>query len=101
MIPNLTKQQATKLIREIALDSRNVIITTHAKVRMVERKISRQMVFECLRHGRIDRQPEPNVMKGSLECLMEHHVAGETIGVVAAIPEDNPGIIVVTVMHVK
>lgn len=101
MFPNLTKQQATKLIREIAMDSRNVIITTHAKVRMVERKISRQMVFECLRHGRIDRQPEPNVMKGSLECLMEHHVSGETIGVLIAIPEDNPGIIVVTVMHIK
>jgi len=101
MIPSLTKQQATARIREIAQDSRNVIITTHAKTRMGERKISRQMVFECLRHGRIERQPEPNIMKGSLECLMEHHVAGETIGVVAAIPEDNPGIIVVTVMHVK
>ncbi len=101
MISSLTTQQATRLIREIALDSRNVIITTHAKVRMVERKISRQMVFECLRHGRIERQPEPNVMKGSLECLMEHHVSGETIGVVAAIPGDNPGIIIVTVMHVK
>lgn len=101
MIPELNKQQATARIREIAQSSRNVFITIHAKIRMAERKISRKMVFECLLHGRIERQPEPNTMKGSLECLMEHHAAGETIGVVVAIPEDNPGIIVVTVMHVK
>jgi hypothetical protein len=36
--------------------------------------------------------------KGTLECRMERYVAGRECGVVVALDDDNPHLLVVTVM---
>ena len=98
MIYRWTRQQITSYIRKTARDSKRIVFTDHANQRMKERKISTAMILDCLCHGQIKRQPESNLHHGTLECRMEYHTAGETIGVVVAISKDNPNLIVVTAM---
>lgn len=50
------------------------------------------------RHGRMLRPAEPNIKTGSLECRLERYVAGREIGVVVAIDDVNPNLIVITAM---
>lgn len=89
--------QLSKHIRTLAENSSSVFITHHAKVRMKERKVTSQEVYECLRLGQIIRVPEENQDKGSLECLMERYVSGRQLGVIAALCDEDPDAIVVTV----
>lgn len=55
-------------------------------------------VLETLRAGRIKRPPEPNAMKGSVECKMVYFSAGHRVAVIVAV-SDDPGLIVVTAMY--
>lgn len=93
--------QLERLIRATAKDTQAVIITVHAGVRMKQRKVGAQEIYECLQNGNIRQQPEPNHVKGSLECRMERYVAGRNIAVVAAICDEDPDVIVVTVFAVN
>ncbi|MEW6100413.1 MAG: DUF4258 domain-containing protein [Pseudomonadota bacterium] len=96
-----TAVQLQQLIRQLAQDTAHVIVTDHAKARMAERKVTLPEVYECLRRGCIRRTPEPNVAKGSVECRMERYVAGRNLAAVAAVSDDYPGVIVVTVMEIE
>ena len=96
-----SKAQLAKHIRTVAKNTGSVIITTHVSARMKQRKVSSQEVYECLQNGTIGREPEPNEDKGSLECLMERYVAGRQLGVIAAICDEDPDIVVVTVFKVN
>lgn len=93
--------QLEKLIRNTAKDTKAVVITIHAGVRMRQRKVSSQEVYECLQNGTMRQQPEPNHAKGSLECRMERYVAGRNVAVVAAVCDEDPDVIVVTVFTVN
>ena len=75
------------------------MFTVHALTRMKQRQVTRLMVLEVLRLGKLRRTPEPNAAKGTLECRMEYFLAGRDIAVVAAVAPDNPEVIVVTVME--
>lgn len=92
--------QLQKHIRIISADSARVFISAHAKAKMRARRISINEVYECLRNGVIRRTPEPNPSKGSLECRMERYVAGCECAVVVALDDDDPDVLVVTVMHI-
>lgn len=99
---NRSKLQLEKLIRQIAKeDTSRIVFTLHAEKRMRERKILKAMALDCLRNGRIDRTPEPNTMCGTIECRMEHYTAGASIGLIVAISEHDPNLIVVTAMNIK
>ena len=89
-------EQLAKLIRDTSKASSSVIFTTHAGAQMKSRKITSLEVYECLRSGTIRRKPEPNEEKGSLECRMERYISGRNLGVVAAISDEDPSVIVVT-----
>lgn len=92
--------QLQKHIRALSANTSRVFITAHAKSRMRSRRISINEVYECLRNGVIKRAPEPNPSKGSLECRMERYVAGCECAVVVALDDDNPDVLVVTVMSI-
>lgn len=94
----MNKQDALSFIRQAAASDK-VFITRHAEQRMMERNISRKMVYDALHLGRMSREPEPNIAKGSTECKLDHYCAGESYSVIAAIHEDNPNLIVVTVLE--
>lgn len=89
--------QIQRHIRSTATESGRVVLVAHARQRMRLRKVTFSEVLEVLRKGTIRRQPEPNVMKGSLECRMEYYVAGRDCAVVVALSDDHPDLLVVTV----
>lgn len=97
-----SKTQLEKLIRQIATeDTSRIVFTLHTERRLRERKISKSMALDCLRNGRIKRAPEPNAMYGTIECRMEHFTAGVNIGLIVAVSEHDPNLIVVTAMNIK
>jgi hypothetical protein len=100
---NRTKWSAPQLQAHIRKESKasiNVVFSGHAKSQMRKRSITTDMVMATLQKGSIKRTPEPNIMKGSLECRMEYFVAGFDIGVVVGIYDESPSLILVTAMHV-
>lgn len=99
-IGRLSFSQIEQLIRATARDAECVVFTHHARVRMRQRQIRRDMVVEVLRVGRLARQPEPNVRFSTLECRMERYLAGRQVGVIVALSDDDPSMVVVTVIDI-
>lgn len=97
-VDRLSLPQLQRLIHEIAKDSGQVVFTHHARIRMRQRQISGGLVLDVLRHGRLSRLPEPNATYGSLECRIERYSAGRQIAVIVALCDDNPGVLVITVI---
>jgi hypothetical protein len=65
---------------------------------MLQRSVSDWEVFECLRSGVIQRPPALDKKTGSLRCRMEHFGAGRNLAVIVALDDEDPHVIVVTVM---
>ncbi len=91
-------QQLQKHIRTLARDTDLVVLTIHARKQMKLRKVLRSEVSDCLRCGSIHLTPEPNPSKGNLEARMEYYVAGRTVKTVVALCDENPSLLVVTVI---
>jgi hypothetical protein len=96
----LSMQQLEAYIRAESLNSQNVSFTVHIEQQMRKRHISRLSVLSTLREGRIKRTPEPNTTLGTLECRMEHYCTGHNVGVVVAISDDEPDLVLVTAMYI-
>lgn len=88
-----------KRLRQSAADTANVVIVTHAKVRMVQRKITRSQVIDCLRKGTIS-EPAHLTQHGDWKATVSHRAAGDNVSVAVALKakEDGDYCIVVTVM---
>jgi hypothetical protein len=93
--------QLQRHIRQVAKDSERVVFLNHVMERMVQRKISDTEVRECLQRGVLHGTPEPNAAKGNLECDMRNFCAGRNIRVIVAVSNDDPDLILVTVMTIK
>jgi hypothetical protein len=96
----LSRSQLQDLIREESKLSQNVVFTQHMRQRMRERAITNDMVMDTLHKGRITRTPEPNSMYGTLECRMEHYVAGIGVGIIVAVSDEDPTLILVTAIDI-
>lgn len=92
--------QNQKYIRALAVDTRNIFISQHAKAQMKSRQIGINEVYDVLRHGAIVRPPVANAKKGNLECRMERYVGGRECAVVVAFDDEDPALIVVTAMEI-
>lgn len=99
MLDKLSKPQLQALIRTVSRDSSRVAFTIHVLLRMKERRITRDMALEVLQKGLLIREPEPNLAKGSIECRMEKFTTGRDIGIVVALIDDDPDILVITAME--
>jgi hypothetical protein len=93
-----SRAQQEAYVHQQAQDTRNIVFTNHVRKRMRERQITTPFVVEALRQGRMKRPAEPNIKTGNLECRLDRYVAGREIGVLVAIDDDNPNLIVVTAM---
>lgn len=98
-VHKLSKAQVQRLIRSVAVDGARVFYTAHARTRMRQRHVTQEIVLEVLRQGRLVGVPEPNADRGSLECRMERYCTGRQIGVIVAISDDDPDLIIVTVIE--
>lgn len=95
----LSRSQLEALIRIESLDSSKLFFTHHVHAQMRARNITNACVLSTLQNGRIKKTPEPNPMKGTLECRMEHFCTGHNIAVVVAVSDDAPDLILVTAMY--
>lgn len=93
--------QLQRLIHQQAKDTANVVLTEHAKQQMLRRKIGTPSLHTCLRLGAIQRQPESSDAHGTLNCRIERKCSGQNIGVVVALSDDDPTLIIVTAMIVS
>jgi Domain of unknown function (DUF4258) len=64
------------------------------------RHVLRDEVLEVLERGRIVRRPEPNPAHGSLECRVQQFLAGREVAVIAALSDEDPTVVIVTVIDV-
>lgn len=69
-----SERQLERHIRQSAADSSHVAWTTHAQVRMRQRRINKAMALEVLRCGVISRPPESGIARDGLTCRMERFV---------------------------
>jgi Domain of unknown function (DUF4258) len=99
MLDKLSNSQLQTLIRTVSRDSSRVAFTDHALLRMKKRQITRDMALEVLRKGLLIREPEPNLAKGNIECRMEKFMTGRDIGIVVALSDDDPDLLVITAME--
>ncbi len=97
----LSKPQIQQHIRHAAQESINVTITQHASVRMRERGITNAMLFDVLRRGLLNREPEPDLRHSGITCLMQRYIAGVNIGVLVNVNSPAVGMIVITVFEVS
>ena len=95
---DMSNVQLQAHIRRLAQDSSRVVFVPHAYERMMQRSVSDWEVFECLRFGVIQRPPVLDKKTGALRCRMEHFGTGRNLAVVVALDDEDPDVIVVTVM---
>lgn len=93
--------QFERYIRACCKTPDAIIVSRHALDRMRERGVTRLMLDESLLCGRIRRPPEQSIKTGSFECRLEHYVAGQHVAAIAAVSEQFPGLVVVTVMTLE
>jgi Domain of unknown function (DUF4258) len=98
-VHKLSNSQLQRLIRSIAADGARVYYTNHAQTRMRHRHVTQEIVLEVLQQGKLVGIPEPNAARGSLECRMERYRTGRQIRVIVAVSDDDPDLIVVTVIE--
>ncbi len=97
-LTRLSLQQLQRHIRTHATRTEQVFLTTHAKQRMAERKVSMAEVLECLRRGHLRTPPELDVKTGHLVCRMNWWGAERDLTTCVALSDDEPDLIVITVM---
>lgn len=87
-----------RLIAKTASDSERVQVTRHARKRMQERKITLAQVLKVLQEGVVVEHAHQDI-HGNWCCKLEKLVAGDRVGVVASLKEQNGTVVVViTVM---
>ncbi len=94
----MSNVQLQTYIRRLAQDSSRVFFLDHAILRMRERGVNDMAVFMCLREGLIQRPARTDKKTGELRARMEHFGSARNLSVVVALDEQDPDLLVVTVI---
>ena len=100
-VHKLSMAQLQRLVRERSGNPAAVFLTNHCRLRMKQRHVTLPLLFDVLRYGVMRRAPEPDTRHGSLVCRMEYFVAGRQLAAAVALDDDNPGVLVVTVIDLE
>ena len=92
----LSKDAATRKVRELAATSANIVLIPHAKKRGSRRAINRIMVERCLQRGTLIEGPYLSTKSGLWRMNFFRHAAGEEMTCVVEIDWPNK-LLVVTV----
>ena len=92
---DLSSDQALRIIRKIAETSGSVILTNHAKKRMIARGITRRQMDICIEKGVVTEGPFKN-SKGDWQLNITRVAAGEDITCVVAIDWPNRLVVITT-----
>lgn len=94
----LARAQLEKHIRTVSADTARVFLTVHVQKQMKKRHVVTSEVFETMRKGKIMLTPEPDLKTGHLICRMERYLAGRNLAVCVALDDNDPDLVVVTVI---
>lgn len=86
----LSTFEAKRKLREFAKDTGKIMLSKHARERMVERNISYKQILCCFEHGDITEGPYLNT-RGDCKLNITVRTAGETITTTVAIRSCNNG----------
>lgn len=100
-VHRLSLLQLQRLIRQRCVDPGAVFLTSHCRLRMRQRHVSMALVLDVLRKGQLRRPAEPDPRHGSLVCRMEHFVAGRELAAAVAVSDEEPGVVVVTIIDLE
>lgn len=94
----MSNAQLQAHIRRVAQDSSRVFFTHHAQERMLQRAISDIQVLECLRRGVMQRPAQIDKATMFVKCRMEHFGSARNLAIVVGLDENDPDLLIVTVM---
>jgi hypothetical protein len=95
---HMSNVQLQAHIRRVAQDSGRVFFLDHALLRMQERVVNDIEVLMCLREGVIQRPAKVDRSTGEVRATMEHFGSARNLSVVVALDDQDPDVLVVTVM---
>lgn len=93
-------KQAKEWLKEASHGERRLLFSTHAELRMRQRKIGRRQVLETLRHGCFS-EPLHQDVHGDWKCNVTWLYAGLrlTVGVIFKLKENGEWVVVATVFE--
>ena len=94
----MSKRQLERYIRATCRNTALIFITRHASQRMAQRSVLAVEVYHCLQTGILNQEPEEDLKTGHLVCRMECFNAGRNLMVCVALDDEDPAVIVVTVI---
>lgn len=94
----LSRSQLERHIRSVSSDTARVFLTVHVRTQMRKRHVVTSEVFETMRKGKIMLVPETDLKTGHLICRMERYMAGRNLAVCVALDDNDPDLVVVTVI---
>lgn len=80
----LNDANALRIVRTLAVESANVYVTSNAKLRMQQRKITLKQVLCCLRSDGIYESVHLDI-RGDWRFTLRHTIAGDEVTVAVAI----------------
>ena len=91
----LTPAGALSMIRKLAEDTENIVVTHHAQARASQRLITRRQIELCVQRGTITEGPFFN-HHGNWQVNLYRHAAGEEVTCVVAIDWGSKVLVVST-----
>jgi len=91
----LSGPEALDLVRRLTADSDNIVVISHARMRMLKRGITRRQIELCVQKGTITEGPFMN-RRGNWQVNLSRHAAGEEITCVVAIEWPNRIVVIST-----
>jgi hypothetical protein len=98
--PSLTERDALRIIRELAQDSRRIVLLNHAKKRMLERHVNLKQVELCVQKGMITEGPSMNT-RANWQVNMSRYAADEEVTCTVIIDDLVELLLIRTVMTPK
>ena len=101
-VSKMTSTQIMRYVKEQAKDEINIVLTKHTRwERMGERRIGPADIASVLRRGRMIREPEPGKdYPNEMKCRFQHTDHDlKPISVEVAISDDDPSLIIITVIR--
>jgi hypothetical protein len=101
-VSNMTATQIIRYVKEQARNDDNIVLTRHTRWdRMGKRRIGPADIARVLRLGRMIREPEPGKnYPNEIKCRFQHTDHDlKSISVEVAISDDDPSLIIITVIR--
>ncbi len=93
----LTKEDAARVIAQLARDSCKVTIIDNCSHGPWQGTVATRQIYRCLEAGEVISRPSFNPETGYWECRMQRFAAGQDIEITVALNRDRTELIVINI----